>query len=58
MRLPILIISLLLVTGLFAQSDNIVTNQGITSAFHLANLGKILFTSQIIPVSKLGKRMF
>ena len=56
MRLPILIISLLIVTGLFAQSNNIVTTQGITSAFHQANLGKILFTSESIPVSKLQQK--
>lgn len=56
MRLPILIIFLLIVTGLFAQSDNIVTNQGITSAFHHTNLGKILFTSENIPVSKLQQK--
>jgi CubicO group peptidase (beta-lactamase class C family) len=53
MRLPALIFFQLLVAGLFAQSNNIVTNQGITSEFHRQNLGKILFTAQNIPVSKL-----
>jgi CubicO group peptidase (beta-lactamase class C family) len=56
MRFPILIIFLLIVAGLYAQSNNIVTNQGITSALHQANLGKILFTSQNIPVSKLQQK--
>lgn len=53
MRLLIFIFFQLLVAGLFAQSNNIVTNQGITSEFHRQNLGKILFTAQNIPVSKL-----
>lgn len=56
MRFPILMISLLFVSGSFAQTNNIVTNQGITSAFHQANLGKILFTSQNIPDPKLQQK--
>ncbi|WP_205514062.1 serine hydrolase domain-containing protein [Longitalea arenae] len=53
MRLPLLIFFKILVAGLFAQSKDLVTNQGITSAFHRENLGKILFTAQNIPVAKL-----
>jgi CubicO group peptidase (beta-lactamase class C family) len=53
MRIPVFIFFQLLVAGLFAQSDNIVTNQGITSEFHRQNLGNILFTAQNIPASKL-----
>lgn len=56
MRFPILISSLFIVTASFAQSNNIVKNQGISSPFHQANLGKILFTSQNIPASKLQQK--
>lgn len=53
MRLTILVTFLIIVKGLYAQSKNLVTNQGITSPFHQENLGKIIFTSRSIPVSKL-----
>ncbi len=54
MRLPVFIFSPAFCSQtLYGQSKDIVTNQGITSAFHQANLGKILFTAQNIPVSKL-----
>lgn len=53
MRLAVFVLLQLLVYNLFAQSTNIVTNQGITSAFHQANLGKILFTSKNITASEL-----
>ncbi len=35
------------------QPNDIVTTQGITSAFHMANLGKIVFTSRNVPTSEL-----
>jgi CubicO group peptidase (beta-lactamase class C family) len=53
MRIPIFIFFQLLVAGLFAQSNNIVANQGIISEFHRQNLGKILFTAQNTSASKL-----
>jgi CubicO group peptidase (beta-lactamase class C family) len=56
MRLPVFIILQFVVAGLHGQPTNIVTNQGITSAFHRANLGKIVFTSQNIPVSALAQK--
>jgi CubicO group peptidase (beta-lactamase class C family) len=53
MRLFVFVLfQLLMVTG-FAQPNNIVTNQGITSAFHRANLGKVFFTAKNIAVSEL-----
>src|ERR1044072_304385 len=53
MRIAVFTLLQLLVSSLFAQSTNIVTNQGITSAFHQANLGKVLFTAKSIAVSEL-----
>jgi CubicO group peptidase (beta-lactamase class C family) len=53
MRLAVFTLLQLLVTNLFAQQVNIVTNQGITSAFHQANLGKIVFTARNIAASEL-----
>lgn len=53
MRLFVFILLQLFVGTLFAQTTNIVTNQGITSAFHQANLGKVLFTAKNISVSQL-----
>jgi CubicO group peptidase (beta-lactamase class C family) len=56
MRQSIFIILHFIAAGLYAQPKNIVTNQGITSEFHQANLGRILFTSQEIPVSQLRQK--
>ena len=56
MRLPVFIFLQLIVAGLYAQPKDIVVNQGITSEFHRANLGKVLFTSQNIPVSELRQK--
>ena len=56
MRLSVFIFLQLIVAGLYAQPKDIVTNQGITSPFHLANLGKVLFTSQNIPASELRQK--
>ncbi|HEX2629153.1 MAG TPA: serine hydrolase [Chitinophagaceae bacterium] len=56
MRLSILLILQISVTGLFAQAENIVTNQGITSDFHRVNIGKIVFTSQEIPAFELRQK--
>ncbi|HEY8897886.1 MAG TPA: serine hydrolase [Niastella sp.] len=53
MRLAVFILLQLMVANVFAQPANIVTNQGITSAFHQANLGKILFTAKNIAASEL-----
>lgn len=53
MRLSAFILLQLFVGTLFAQTTNIVTNQGITSAFHQANLGKVLFTAKNISVSEI-----
>ncbi|HUP13792.1 MAG TPA: serine hydrolase [Niastella sp.] len=53
MRLPVFILFQLFTVTLFAQPKNIVNNQGITSGFHQANLGKVLFTAKNIPVSEL-----
>lgn len=53
MRLFVFALFQLLVVAGFAQPKDIVTNQGITSAFHQANLGKILFTAKNIAVLDL-----
>lgn len=53
MRLAVFVLLQLLVANLFAQPSNIVTNQGITSAFHQANLGKIVFTAKNIAATEL-----
>ena len=53
MRLAVFVLLQLLVANLFAQPANIVSNQGITSAFHQANLGKVLFTAKNIAASEL-----
>lgn len=53
MRLFAFVLFQLFVVTAFAQTNNIVTNQGITSAFHRANLGKVLFTARNIAVSDL-----
>lgn len=53
MRLAVFVLLQLLVASLFGQPANIVTNQGVTSAFHRENLGKIVFTAKNIAVSEL-----
>jgi CubicO group peptidase (beta-lactamase class C family) len=53
MRLFAFVLFQLLVIATLAQTNNIVANQGITSAFHRANLGKVLFTARNIAVSDL-----
>lgn len=55
MRLIAFILLQLLVGTLVAQTTNIVTNQGITSTFHQANLGKVLFTAKNISVAELRR---
>lgn len=41
-----------------AQEENIVSNQGITSPLHKANIGKIIFTEKAIPVNELAQPNF
>lgn len=56
MRFSILISLQFILATLYAQPKDIVVNQGITSRFHRANMGKVLFTSRNIPVTQLQQK--
>ncbi|OQP56757.1 serine hydrolase domain-containing protein [Niastella populi] len=43
---------------IYAQTENIVRTEGITSGLHRDNIGKIFFTSKHIPLSHLKKGDF
>lgn len=50
--LPILL-SLLVACRLYGQTNDLIKTQGITSAVHQANIGKIIFTDKDIPAADL-----
>ncbi|QMW03916.1 serine hydrolase domain-containing protein [Spirosoma foliorum] len=52
-RLLASFLSLLVGSNLYGQSPDLVKTQGITSAVHQANIGKIIFTSKDIPAASL-----
>jgi CubicO group peptidase (beta-lactamase class C family) len=60
MRIPLFVFLFIQIITICmnAQQNNIVNNQGITSPFHQAHLGKIIFTSKPIPVSDLKETDF
>ncbi|KAA2240133.1 serine hydrolase [Chitinophaga agrisoli] len=57
-KLLAFLLALLPLLPLFAQSDNIVKNQGIISPVHQANTGKIAFTATEIPVTQIKEQDF
>ncbi|GAB4050151.1 serine hydrolase domain-containing protein [Spirosoma litoris] len=57
-RLLVSFLSLLVVGNLYGQSPDLVKTQGITSAVHQANIGKIIFTSKDIPATNLQSSDF
>ncbi len=54
MRLPLFLVAQLCLLQLVAQTDPFIKDQGITSALHQANIGRILFTSSEIPLTQLA----
>ena len=60
MRFNLLLFAFLqfVIFQLSGQQDDIVKNHGITSALHKSNLGKIIFTSQYIPLTELRTQDF
>lgn len=56
MKIRIVAVLLLLINfgHIYAQQQDIVKTQGITSPMHQANIGKIIFTSESIPIDDLN----
>ena len=52
-RLLCVLPSLFVASQLYGQSSDLVKTQGITSAVHQANIGKIIFTDKDIPAADL-----
>eukprot|EP01098_Paradermamoeba_levis_P016465 TRINITY_DN8900_c0_g1_i2.p1 TRINITY_DN8900_c0_g1~~TRINITY_DN8900_c0_g1_i2.p1 ORF type:complete len:481 (-),score=-29.84 TRINITY_DN8900_c0_g1_i2:5-1447(-) len=55
--LPILL-GLFIACNLYGQSSDLVKTQGITSAIHQANIGKIIFTDKELPTASLKESDF
>lgn len=47
-----------LLSKLHAQENNLVANQGITSAVHQANLGKLFFSATAVSIAEPDKSVF
>lgn len=60
MKIFILIIQLsfIMSVSLYGQTGDIVKTEGITSELHRSNIGKIIFTSQSVPLSELKESDF
>ncbi|MVM28638.1 serine hydrolase [Spirosoma sp. HMF4905] len=52
-HLVLVLVSLFIASNLYGQSPDLVKTQGITSAIHQANIGKIIFTDKDIPAANL-----
>jgi CubicO group peptidase (beta-lactamase class C family) len=51
-------LSLIISASVSGQTNDIVKSEGITSGFHKANVGKIIFTSRSVPASELNESDF